>query len=153
YGIGVTRTVAAAIEQSHDDKGIIWPYSIAPFHAIVVPLHTEDESLMGAAEGIYRELLRLGVEVLLDDRDERAGVKFSDADLMGFPLRVTVGERSLREGLVEIFHRATGDVEKVSVEKAAAHVAGIVQRELEKLARRADEETLPEGVRLAADES
>ncbi|MBT9258513.1 MAG: proline--tRNA ligase [Clostridiales bacterium] len=152
YGIGVTRTVAAAIEQSHDEKGIIWPYSIAPYHAIVVPLHNEDPSLMATAEGIYREMGRLGVEVLLDDRDERAGVKFSDADLMGFPLRVTVGERSLREGQVEIFHRHTGQVEKVPVEKAASHAAEIVKRELEKLSRRADEEVLPEGARLAADE-
>ena len=91
YGIGVTRTLAAIVEQHHDDNGIIWPMSVAPYHAIVTLIKPDDSVQAEAAERIYSELARAGVEVLLDDRDERPGVKFKDADLLGIPVRITVG--------------------------------------------------------------
>jgi len=100
YGLGIGRTVAAAIEQSHDDNGIIWPMPIAPFHVVVTQLG-KDENVRAAAEDVYRRLLDAGVEVLLDDRDERPGVKFKDADLIGFPLRIAVGAKSLANGQIE----------------------------------------------------
>ncbi|HEV2720533.1 MAG TPA: proline--tRNA ligase [Thermoanaerobaculia bacterium] len=100
YGLGVGRTVAAAVEQSHDDDGIIWPMPIAPFSVVVTSLGKE-ESVRAAAEEVYRKLLDAGVDVLLDDRDERPGVKFKDADLIGFPLRIAVGAKSLANGQIE----------------------------------------------------
>lgn len=106
YGIGVTRTVAAAIEQYHDADGIIWPMPIAPYQVIVVPVNKEQ---MPEAEKLYQELLNAGVEVLLDDRDERPGVKFKDADLIGIPLRITLGPKSLAVGEAEVRVRATGE--------------------------------------------
>lgn len=109
YGIGITRTVAAAIEQNHDENGIIWPPSIAPYQVLITPVAVGDEAIMSAAERIYSELCEKGVEVLLDDRDERPGVKFKDADLVGIPLRVTVGSRGLKQGKVEIRIRRTGE--------------------------------------------
>ena len=100
YGIGVERVMAAAVELHHDQDGIIWPFSIAPFHATVLPLGKEPEILQ-AAEEVAAALCRAGLEVLLDDRDERAGVKFKDADLVGIPLRIAVGKKGLAEGKVE----------------------------------------------------
>jgi prolyl-tRNA synthetase len=100
YGLGIGRTVAAAVEQSHDDDGIIWPLPIAPFEAVVTPLGKED-AVRNMAEEIYQKLLAAGVDVMLDDRDERPGVKFKDADLVGFPLRIAVGSKSLANGQVE----------------------------------------------------
>ncbi len=108
YGIGVTRTAAAAVEAHHDDWGIKWPLSIAPYHAIVVPVSTKDELQMSTATKIYEELLKNGVEAVLDDRDERPGVKFKDADLIGFPFRVTVG-KTITEGNIEFVIRETGE--------------------------------------------
>ncbi|HWP98624.1 MAG TPA: proline--tRNA ligase [Syntrophomonadaceae bacterium] len=105
YGIGVSRTMAAAVEQKHDDQGIIWPLPIAPFQVIVVPVNSNKEDQMKAAQAIYDELSAKGIEVLLDDRDERAGVKFKDADLIGIPLRITIGPRALQENKVEIKKR------------------------------------------------
>ncbi|MFQ6110790.1 MAG: His/Gly/Thr/Pro-type tRNA ligase C-terminal domain-containing protein, partial [Nitrospinota bacterium] len=102
YGIGIGRTVAAAIEQHHDEEGIIWPMPIAPYQAIVLPLGVHEGSLMERAERLYRELSERGVEVLLDDRNERAGVKFKDADLMGTPIKVIMGPRALKAVVVEI---------------------------------------------------
>lgn len=102
YGIGVTRVVAAAIEQNHDDKGIVWPLSIAPFEVVVCLLGAGKSPLVReAGEAIYEELLSAGLDVILDDRDERPGVMFADWELIGVPIRVTVGERSLKEGQVE----------------------------------------------------
>jgi prolyl-tRNA synthetase len=106
YGIGITRTVAAAIEQHHDENGIIWPAPLAPTAAHIVPVNWNDASMRQAAEELYTKLLAAGVEVLLDDRDERPGVKFKDADLLGIPLRVTVGAKSLARGVVELKRRA-----------------------------------------------
>ncbi len=117
YGIGVTRVAAAAIEKYHDDFGIIWPYEIAPYHVVVVPVNTADSNQMKAAGEIYEKLLSLGVETVLDDRDERAGVKFKDADLIGFPIRITAG-KTLSEGLVEFKVRKDADALKLTPDDA-----------------------------------
>lgn len=117
YGIGVSRIVAAAIEQSHDENGIVWPAAIAPFQATVLPLNVSDPKVMEAAEAITKGLEAKGVDVLLDDRDQRAGVKFKDADLLGLPWRAVVGEKKLAEGKVEIKSRS-GAAEDVPLEMA-----------------------------------
>jgi prolyl-tRNA synthetase len=117
YGIGPARIAAAAVEQNHDENGIIWPKSITPFEAIVLPLNMKDAKSKETGEEIYRALLDGGLDVLLDDRDERAGIKFKDADLTGMPLQVVIGERNLKEGLVEIKDRKSGKAEKLPVEK------------------------------------
>ncbi|MBN2719532.1 MAG: proline--tRNA ligase [Proteobacteria bacterium] len=122
YGIGVGRTAAAAIEQNHDDKGIIWPLPIAPFQVILLSLDPGKKDVHSVAEKIYRDLTSAGIEVLFDDREERPGVKFNDADLIGIPLRITVGERGLKEKMVEFRERATGCESKVPVERAAEAV-------------------------------
>ena len=113
YGIGVGRTMAASIEQNHDGDGIIWPLPIAPFQVHLLPLNMDNEDVSGAAEEIYQELLKEGVEVLIDDRDESPGIKFKDADLIGLPLRVTVGIKSLREGKIELKWRDSKEAVKV----------------------------------------
>ena len=125
YGIGVTRTAAAAVEAHHDDHGIIWPLAIAPYHAVVIPVSTKDELQMKVANDIYQTLLKHGVEVVLDDRDERAGVKFKDADLIGFPYRITVG-KSITEGLVEFKSRESEELTNIAPEKACEIVVGAV---------------------------
>ena len=99
--------MAAAIEQHHDADGIVWPASIAPYQVVIVPINTKDEPQMTMAEQIYRELSAVGVEVVLDDREERSGVKFKDADLIGYPLRITVGPKALKENCVELKVRRT----------------------------------------------
>ena len=115
YGIGVERAMAAVVELSNDEAGIIWPASIAPFHVIITPVNIKDEALVSAAEKIYDELQAAGIEALLDDRDERAGVKFNDADLIGVPYRLTVGKK-IKEGKVELMTRATRQSEDVAVD-------------------------------------
>lgn len=130
YGIGITRTVAAVIEQSHDDKGILWPMSVAPYHAVVMAVNSKDSRQMEVARQIYGEMVGLGVDALLDDRDERAGVKFMDADLMGFPYRITVGQTLAEKGVVEIKSRKTGHVNFVSPEAAAGTVRTLVMKAL-----------------------
>ncbi|MDF1524908.1 MAG: proline--tRNA ligase [bacterium] len=119
YGIGVGRTAAAAIEQNHDDKGIIWPVPIAPFTVALLSLDPGKEEVHAVAEKIYDDLIQMGVEVLFDEREERPGVKFNDADLLGLPLRVTVGGRGVKEGVAELKERATGEERKVPIEKVA----------------------------------
>lgn len=109
YGIGVSRTLAAAIEQYHDENGIIWPRAIAPFEVVIVPINAKDEALMQASTSIYNTLLSDNVDVLLDDRKDRAGVKFKDADLIGYPLRITVSKNTLESDDVEIRVRKTGE--------------------------------------------
>ncbi len=116
YGIGVTRTMAAAVEQNHDDRGIIWPVQIAPYHVIVVPISTKDEEQVAVAEQIYRRLNEAGIETVIDDRPDRAGVKFKDADLVGYPLRINVGSRGLATGEVELYLRREGSITMVPVE-------------------------------------
>jgi len=120
YGIGVGRTVAAAIEQNHDKDGIIFPIPIAPFEAIVLPLQIDEREVVDAAEKIYRELLAKGIDVLLDDRDVRAGFKFKDADLLGIPLRIAVGTRNLKNGQVEIKLRSESDSSLTSLRDSAS---------------------------------
>ena len=117
YGIGISRTAAAAVERHHDEFGIKLPLAIAPYHAIVVPVNCNDELQMKTAQEVYEKLQKAGVEVVLDDRDERPGVKFKDADLIGFPFRITAG-KSLSEGVVEFKDRATGEMIKVEPDKA-----------------------------------
>ncbi|MDH4161525.1 MAG: proline--tRNA ligase [Nitrospirota bacterium] len=115
YGIGPARIAAAAIEQGNDENGMIWPLAIAPFHLLVVPVNVKHQESMDIAEEYHTALEEKGFEVLLDDRDERAGVKFKDADLLGIPWRIIIGEKNLKDGLVEIKARRTGAVEKVKV--------------------------------------
>ncbi len=117
YGIGVSRTAAAAVERFHDDFGIIWPIQIAPFHVSLICVNMSDEEQRKTAEELYNKFLDNGVEVLFDERDERAGVKFKDADLIGIPLRITVG-KSITEGLVEFKKRSEKELEKVTPDKA-----------------------------------
>ena len=109
YGVGVSRTLAAAVEQCHDDAGIVWPLAIAPAQVCVVPLAVKDEVVQPAAEDIAAKLARQGWEVVVDDRQERPGVKFADADLIGWPLQITVGKRGLDAGNVEVKVRKTGE--------------------------------------------
>ena len=125
YGIGISRTAAAAVEAHYDEHGIKWPLAIAPYHAIVIPVSTKDELQMKVANDIYMTLKKHGVEVVIDDRDERAGVKFKDADLIGFPYRITVG-KSITEGLVEFKVRESGEVSNIKPEDAAEIVVTAV---------------------------
>jgi prolyl-tRNA synthetase len=127
YGIGVGRTMAAAIEQNNDDDGIIWPIAIAPYHVVVVPVSDRAQEQVAVAENIYQELLEKRVEAVLDDRKERPGVKFKDADLIGYPLRVTVGAKTLAEGKVEVKVRSTGQVHLVEVEKVSDFVVKLIK--------------------------
>ncbi|RMG68641.1 MAG: proline--tRNA ligase [Nitrospirae bacterium] len=122
YGIGPARVAAAAVEQNHDSDGIIWPVSIAPFSVIILPLNMNDKRTTEVAEGLYKGLLEKGIDVLIDDRQERAGVKFKDADLIGIPLQVIVGEKALKEDSVEIKERATGNRTKVELSSCISRV-------------------------------
>ena len=130
YGIGIGRTVAACIEQNYDDKGITWPMPLAPYQVILTPVNWKDEALSRTAEELYRKLLDRGVEVLLDDRDERAGVKFMDADLIGIPLRLTIGPKRLAEGKVEIKFRRSGEVHIFTLKEAEDFVVNAVKAEM-----------------------
>lgn len=126
YGIGISRTAAAAVEAHHDDWGIKWPLAIAPYHVTIVPVSTKDELQMTTANKIYEELLANGVEAVIDDRDERPGVKFKDADLIGFPFRITVG-KTISEGNVEFVTRATGEKVAMKPEVAIKQVIDAVK--------------------------
>ena len=127
YGIGVSRMLAAIVEQRNDEHGICWPVSVAPYEVAVIPLSVGDEVLEPLAEKVAAELAELGVEVVLDDRDERPGVKFADNDLMGFPYQVVVGKKSAAEGNVELKVRATGERSVVSASEVAALLAETVK--------------------------
>ena len=129
YGIGVGRNVAAIVESHHDGKGIIWPVSVAPYEAVVTLVSTEDDDSVDTAERIYRGLDEAGIEVILDDREERAGVKFADAELIGIPYRVTVGPKGLADGTVEITRRADGTTDTVPVDQAVPRVAEAIVAE------------------------
>jgi prolyl-tRNA synthetase len=120
YGIGVERIAAAAVELRHDDDGIIWPMSIAPFQVGLLTLQAKEAEVVATADRIYRDLQDAGVEVLYDDRDERPGVKFKDADLIGLPLRIAVGKKSLADGKVELKTRSGSDVDLVAVDDMVA---------------------------------
>ena len=121
YGIGVERIISAAVEQQHDEDGIIWPAALAPFHVVVTITNMKNDELREAGENLYQELQRAGLEVLLDDRDERAGVKFKDADLIGIPFRVTIGKK-VAEGMVELFNRRTKKSEDVRISDVVSQV-------------------------------
>jgi prolyl-tRNA synthetase len=121
YGIGVERIITAAIEQHHDADGIIWPRSLAPFDVVVTITNMKQDNLREAGEKLYHDLQQAGLAVLLDDRDERAGVKFKDADLIGIPFRITVG-KGVAEGMVELFNRTTRSSENVTMETVVSHV-------------------------------
>lgn len=127
YGIGISRTAAAAVEAHHDDFGIKWPLAIAPYQVVIVPVSTKDETQMSVAIKLYEELLANGVEAVLDDRDERPGVKFKDADLIGFPYRITVG-KTIQEGNVEFVIRETGEKVPMKPEEAAQKIIEAVNK-------------------------
>jgi prolyl-tRNA synthetase len=127
YGIGITRTVAAVIEQSHDDRGITWPPSVAPYIAIITPVNAAASDQMEVSEIIYREMRGAGLSAILDDRDERAGVKFKDADLIGMPVRLTVGDKALKEGKVEIKLRRTGQEFREDKNKAVSTIKELLK--------------------------
>ncbi|MBQ4122213.1 proline--tRNA ligase [bacterium] len=124
YGIGISRTAAAAVERHHDENGIIWPLAIAPYTVIIVPVSDQDEVQMKTAEEIYNKLLASNVEVILDDRSERAGVKLKDADLIGIPYRITIG-KTIKDGLVEFKTRATNETETISPEEAIQKILAL----------------------------
>jgi prolyl-tRNA synthetase len=129
YGIGVTRTMAAVVEQSHDGDGIIWPMPVAPFHVIVSVVQNAGEEAVRIGEEIYSGLLAAGVEAVIDDRDERPGVKFKDADIIGIPIRITVGKRAV-DGIVEYKRRHLPAVSELSAEDAVSRAAREVFEEL-----------------------
>jgi prolyl-tRNA synthetase len=131
YGIGVSRLAQAAVEQSHDRDGIIWPVSIAPYHAIVIIPNVKDEQQVSVAETLYRELNQQGIETLLDDRDERAGVKFKDSELIGIPYRIVTG-RSLSQGKVEVVKRATKESHELAIEEVVATIKQWIDAEIGK---------------------
>ncbi|MDB2108684.1 proline--tRNA ligase [Clostridium paraputrificum] len=126
YGIGVTRTMASIIEQHHDENGIVWPLSVAPYHVSVIPVNIKDEEQMKVAEKLYNSLKDLGVEVLMDDRNEIAGVKFKDSEIIGIPMRVTVGKK-ISEGAVEFKLRAGGDNEVIKIEDVCNRVKALFE--------------------------
>jgi prolyl-tRNA synthetase len=130
YGIGVGRTVAAAIEQSYDENGIIFPMPIAPFQVLLLPVNIKSDLLRHKAQELYQALLREGIEVLYDDREETPGVKFKDADLIGIPLRITLGERNLKKGLIEIKKRKTGEVILIKEDEVLPQLKGMISREM-----------------------
>lgn len=127
YGIGVSRTMAATIEQFHDDNGIIWPASIAPFEVVIVPINAKDEAQMKIAEKLYADMKNAGIDVLLDDRKDRAGVKFKDADLIGYPVRITVSPKLLDANEVEIKVRRDGATSNVKVDDCAQTVKDMLK--------------------------
>jgi prolyl-tRNA synthetase len=130
YGLGITRVVAAAIEQNHDEHGIAWPTAIAPYEVEVIPLNMDSARVVEAAERIYDECRATGLETLIDDRPDRAGSKFADADLVGIPWRIVVGDRGLESGMVEVAsRRARKDMARFSPDEAVAHVRARVLRE------------------------
>ncbi len=130
YGIGPARIAAAAIEQGNDENGMIWPLAIAPYQVMVLPVNVKDPKSMDVAEEMYTALEEKGFEVLMDDRDERAGIKFKDADLIGVPWRVTVGEKNLKDGRVELKGRSEPPAQSrlVALADAAAELARLAGR-------------------------
>ena len=129
YGIGVSRLAQAAVEQSYDKDGIIWPVAIAPYHVVVIVPNISDTEKMAVGEKLYEEFKQAGVEVLLDDRKERAGVKFKDSELVGIPYRVVTG-RSLSEGKVEVVKRATKESQDIPLDEVVATVKQWIEAEV-----------------------
>ena len=121
YGIGVERIITATVEQQHDADGIVWPRSLAPFDVVITITNMKQDDVRTTGEKLYEELQQAGLDVLLDDRDERAGVKFKDADLIGIPYRITIGKKAA-DGVVELFERRTKQSEDVKLTEVVAHV-------------------------------
>jgi prolyl-tRNA synthetase len=126
YGIGINRILASAIELGHDDNGIIWPINIAPYEVLITPLNPEDPDVAAVADRLYHSLTEQAVEVLLDDRPLRAGVKFKDADLIGLPIRITVGKRGVAEGHVEVKLRREADSNNIGIDQTVDHVLSLI---------------------------
>ncbi len=126
YGIGVSRIIAAAIEQNHDEKGIVWPLQIAPFVVHIIPVQEKSEKVMTAAKQIYNTLMEKGIDVILDNRAERPGVKFNDADMLGAPYQVVIGEKNLEKGLVELKERKTGVLTKIETDHAVSRLLSLI---------------------------
>ena len=127
YGIGVERAMATIVETHFDDKGIVWPLAVAPFEVIVTIVQPKDEENVRIGEQIYDSLLNLGIEVLLDDRDARPGVKFADAELIGVPYRVTIGPKGIGDGVVEFAPRTSGEATLIPIEETPSYIAEIIQ--------------------------
>jgi prolyl-tRNA synthetase len=142
YGIGVSRVVAAAIEQNHDAKGIIFPLPLAPFQVIILNLGPKDATYCQAAEQLYLDLQKQGLDILYDDRDERPGSKFNDADLLGIPYRLTVGKTFEKEGKVELRSRKTGETLILAPEAAAAHITSLLRQGIASGSRESDDSLL-----------
>jgi prolyl-tRNA synthetase len=130
YGIGIGRTVAAGIEQNYDENGIVWPMPLAPYHVIITPVNVNEKNIMDAAENLYNSMKTLGIDVIFDDRDERAGVKFKDAELIGIPLRITIGQKNLSQGNVELKIRKTGENKLYSLQEIVQKIKQIIEQEL-----------------------
>jgi prolyl-tRNA synthetase len=126
YGIGIGRTAQAAVEQNHDQDGIIWPVPLAPFLAAIVPVNAEEKAQRETAEKLYQEASLAGLEVLLDDRIDRLGVKLKDIDLIGLPFKVIIGPKGLADGKVEIKDRRTGQTEMVKIDKTTAFLSQVM---------------------------
>jgi prolyl-tRNA synthetase len=135
YGIGIGRTVAACIEQNFDENGIIWPMPLAPYQVIITPVNINEDDIMKAAESIYAEMLACGMEVILDERDERAGVKFKDADLIGIPIRITIGQKNLAAGNIELKIRKTGENKLYPMQQIVSEVKALIDQELKPVAK------------------
>jgi len=131
YGIGIGRTVAACIEQNNDADGILWPMSLAPFHVMIVPVNVQERTIMEVADKLYESMMNDGIDVLLDDRDERAGVKFKDADLVGIPLRITLGAKNLSQGTVELKRRRKGENILCPVNQIVEKIKEIIAHEMD----------------------
>ena len=130
YGIGIGRTVAAGIEQNYDEDGIVWPMPLAPYHVIITPVNVNQKDIMDAAENLYNSVMAEGIEVIFDDRDERAGVKFKDADMIGIPIRITIGQKNLSQGNVELRIRKTGKNELYPLQDIVQKIKQIIRQEL-----------------------
>jgi len=122
YGIGLERNMAAVVEANYDDAGIIWPMNVAPFEVVVSVIKPKQVECLEAGERLYDALGKGGIDVILDDRDERPGVKFKDADLVGIPYRVTIGPKGLAEGMLELKNRRTGETRDLAIEHAAGEI-------------------------------
>ena len=129
YGIGIERNMAASVEANHDENGIVWPLEIAPFQVVITVVRPDDELSAEVSTGIYEELIAEGVEVLLDDRKERPGVKFADAELIGIPLRLTIGPRGLENDVVEIVERRSNEKREVAISEAVSEVKSFLDSE------------------------
>ena len=127
YGIGVTRIMAAAVEQHHDDRGIVWPIPLAPFSVALLALGKPGDEVFKAAEGIYQELRNAGIEVVFDDRKDRPGAKFADAELMGFPLQIVLGKRGLESRVVEFKDRRNQSATELPMDGIVSHVTDLVR--------------------------